>query len=94
MPYFFISRHIVVRLTCSSRAAAPISPPCRASVADDRLPVGALARRRHRAFGRRRRRRRDNLLRQILGSEARAPRDRDRALDDVFELTDVARDKS
>jgi hypothetical protein len=26
MPCFFISRHIVVRLTCSSRAAAPISP--------------------------------------------------------------------
>ena len=33
IPYFFISRHIVVRLTCSSRAAAVISPPWRASVA-------------------------------------------------------------
>ena len=33
MPCFFISRHIVVRLTCSSRAAAPISPWCRPSVA-------------------------------------------------------------
>ena len=27
IPCFFISRHIVVRLTCSSLAAAVISPP-------------------------------------------------------------------
>ena len=33
MACFFISRHSVVRLTCSSRAAAAISPWYRASVA-------------------------------------------------------------
>ena len=92
MPYFFISRHIVVRLTCSSRAAAPISPPWRASVATiisrsarSRAAVTvpsaqeAAAARRH------------ALPRADRPARVRAARDRDRALHDVLELTDVAR---
>ena len=92
-PDFFISRHIVVRLTCSSRAAAAISPWWRASVA---TIISRSARSRAAATvpsaPRDRERPRDDLLRQIVGLELRTARDRDRALDDVLELTDVARD--
>ena len=91
MPCFFISRHIVVRLTCSSRAVAPTSPWLRASVA---TIISRSARSRAAAtvpsaagacrLG-------EQLLGQIVRAQIeRTARDRDGALDDVFELADVA----
>ena len=92
MPCFFISRHIVVRLTCISRAADETSPWLRASAATiisrsarsraaATLPSCAAltgAARRH------------DFLGQVVEVDELAAGDGDRALDDVLELAHVA----
>ena len=92
MPCFFISRHIVVRLTCISRAAADTSPLLRARVA---TIISRSARSRAAATlpscAADRRARRDDFFRQIVDVDELAARDGNRPLHDVLELPDVAR---
>ena len=91
MPCFFISRHIVVRLTCISRAADETSPLLRASVA---TIISRSARSRAAATlpscGAVTVARRHDFLGQIVEVDELAAGDGDRALDDVLELAHVA----
>jgi len=68
------------------------SMPCEGG--NDRLPIGAFARRGNGAFARLRDRRwRDDLVRQVIRAKLGAAGNRNRSLNYVFELTNISRER-